>query len=101
MPEAGTAPILAEGTAGIEPASRAERAPAAKPEALGPGAYGKTGRRCETPRQGEASREAGTPPQYSRTREGTRRCYESVGAKLTSRHYRASMKRHAAARKLE
>jgi hypothetical protein len=28
----GTAPILAEGTAGIEPASRAERATAAKPE---------------------------------------------------------------------
>ena len=74
---------------------------AAKPEALEPGTYGKTGRRCETPLQDEASREAGTPPQYSRTREGTRRCYESVGTKLTSRHYRASMKRHAAARKLE
>jgi hypothetical protein len=79
MPAVDTAPALAEGTASIEPASGAERATAARPEASEPGAYHKTGRRCETPQQSEASREAETPPQ-----EGTRRCYGSASAKLTS-----------------
>ena len=59
LPAAGTAPIMAEETAGMEPASRVGRTTAAKPEALEPGACGKTARRRETPRQGEA----GTLPQ--------------------------------------
>jgi hypothetical protein len=50
------APALAEGTAGIKPASGAKRATAAKPEALQHGAYGKTCRRCKMPWQGEAGR---------------------------------------------
>ena len=36
----GTAPAMAEGTAGIELAGRAEQATAATPEALEPRAYG-------------------------------------------------------------
>jgi len=42
----GAIPGLAKGTASIELASRAEKAAAAKPEALGPGAYGKAGHGC-------------------------------------------------------
>ena len=67
MPAVDTAPALAEGTASTEPASGAERDTAARPEASEPEAYHKTGRRRETPQQGEATREAETPPQ-----EGTR-----------------------------
>jgi hypothetical protein len=37
----GTAPSMAESTAGVEPAGRAEKAAAARPEAFGLGTYGK------------------------------------------------------------
>ena len=49
-----TEPPLAEGTASIEPASGAERATAARPEALGPGVYDKAGRRRERLPQDQA-----------------------------------------------
>jgi len=42
----GAIPGLAKGTTSIELASRAEKAATAKPEALGPEAYGKAGRGC-------------------------------------------------------
>lgn len=58
----GVAPALAGGTAGVEPASGAERATAAMPEASVPGAYGKGGRRREAPPQGKAGREVEAPP---------------------------------------
>ena len=38
-----TAPSMAEGTAGIKPASGAEKAPTAQPKALEPRAYGRAG----------------------------------------------------------
>ena len=41
----GRCTSLAEGTAGVELAGRAEKATAAEPEALEPGACGKAGRR--------------------------------------------------------
>ncbi len=63
---AGTAPALAEGTAGIELVGGAERAITVKPEALEPGAYGKTGRGHETPPQGEARREVEMPLRHNR-----------------------------------
>lgn len=62
-----TAPALAEGTAGVEPASGAEKAAAAEPEALEPGVYGKVGRKRETPSQGETWRKVEPP-----TRKGKR-----------------------------
>lgn len=45
--EGGTAPALAEGISSIEPASGAERAAAARPEALEPRAYDEARRRHE------------------------------------------------------
>lgn len=48
---AGAAPALTEGTASIELAGKAEKAPAVEPEALEPGARGEAGHRCETPRE--------------------------------------------------
>ena len=51
---AGAAPALAEGTASIEPASEAERASAAKPEALTPWTQSEAGPRPETlPQEGK------------------------------------------------
>ena len=41
----GAAPAITEGTVGVEPAGRAEKAAAARPEALGPGRMGKHGAR--------------------------------------------------------
>ena len=63
LPVMGAAPALAEGTAGIEPASGAERATAARSDALGLRAHGEAGRRHETPLRGEVGREVETPPQ--------------------------------------
>lgn len=59
----GAAPALAEGTAGVEPASEAERATTARPEALASWTRRKDrrtkpGRRCES-----AGRELEAPPQ--------------------------------------
>jgi len=54
LPVVGAATALAEGTASIEPASGAERAAAANPEALEPGAHGEAEHGQETPPQGEA-----------------------------------------------
>jgi len=45
---AGAIPALAEGTASIEPTSKAERASAAKPKALTPWTQSKAGPRPET-----------------------------------------------------
>ena len=63
----GTAPALAEGTASIVSANGAERAAAARPEALEPKAHGEAGRRREMPPKSEAGREVETLP-----REGKR-----------------------------
>ena len=43
LPVVSTAPSMAEGTASIEPAGGAEKAPTARPEALEPRAYGGAG----------------------------------------------------------
>jgi len=59
----GAAPALAEGTGGVELVGGAERATTAKPEALGPGAYGEAGCGHETPLQGEAGHEIEMPLQ--------------------------------------
>jgi len=56
LPVLGAAPAQAEGTVSVGPASGAERAAAAKPDALEPVAHGKAGR------QGEAGREVETLP---------------------------------------
>ena len=48
----GTAPAPAEGTSSIEPASGAERAAAARPEAMEPRAYDEAERRHEMAPQG-------------------------------------------------
>ena len=45
---------MAEGTAGVESAGGAEKATAAKSEALEPGAYGEAGSRRDKPLQGGA-----------------------------------------------
>ena len=47
LPVVGAAPVLAEGTAGVEPAGKAEKATAAKPEALVPWAQGMAEREVE------------------------------------------------------
>jgi len=57
----GATPALAKGTASIELAGGVEKATAAEPEALEPGAHGEEGRRRETPLKSEGS----TPPQGS------------------------------------
>jgi len=46
LPVMGAIPGLAKGTASIKLASGAEKAAPAKPEALGPEAYGKAGHGC-------------------------------------------------------
>jgi len=56
----GTAPALAKGTASIESASGAERAAAARLEALEPGSHDETGRKHKMPLQSEAGREVET-----------------------------------------
>jgi hypothetical protein len=56
-----TTPVLAESTASIELAAEAEKAIAAKPEALEPGAYNEAGRGLEVetpPQEGERGPEA-------------------------------------------
>jgi len=59
LPVVGAMPGLVKGTASIELASGAEKAAAAKPEALGPGEYSKAGRGCvgriTAARQGQTS----------------------------------------------
>ena len=60
------APALAEGTVSVEPASGAEKAAAAEPEALEPGVYGEVGRKRETPSQGEAGCKVETPTRKGR-----------------------------------
>ena len=65
LPVVGAAPTLAEETAGVEPAGEAERAAAAKPEALAPWTQGEAGREVETPpREGEQELKA--PPHKGR-----------------------------------
>jgi len=56
LPVVGAAPALAEGTAGVEPAGEAEKATAAKPEALVPWAQGMAEREVEMlPGEGKPS----------------------------------------------
>lgn len=57
----GATPAMAEGTASVEHAGGAEKATAAKLEALEPGAYGEAGNRREMPLQGDASHRVETP----------------------------------------
>ena len=49
LPIMGIAPALAEGTASVGPAGKAETASTAEPEALAPWTQGKTQREVETP----------------------------------------------------
>ena len=67
LPVAGAAPALAEGIAGVEPAGEAERAAAAKSEALAPWTQGETRPEVETLREGE--READEPLQEALRRK--------------------------------
>jgi len=61
-----TAPALAEGTAGVELAGKAERAITAKPEALEPWVYGGAGRQGETPPQEHEREIDALPPEGRR-----------------------------------
>jgi len=61
LPVVGAAPALAEGTAGVEPAGEAERAMAAKSEALAPWTQGETRHEIETPSRGEGERAEALP----------------------------------------
>ena len=61
MPVADAAPALAEGAGGIEPAGEAERAAAARPEALASWTQGEAGREAEAP-PGEGEQELKAPP---------------------------------------
>ena len=54
---------MAENTASVGSAGKAEKAIAAKSKALEPGAYGKAGSRCKWPLPGEAGHGTETPPQ--------------------------------------
>jgi hypothetical protein len=63
----GVAQALAKGTAGVEHAGEAERAAAAKSEALAPWTQGETGYKIKTLRDGK--READEPPQEALPRE--------------------------------
>ena len=63
LPFMDTTPALAESTAGVELAGKAEKATAAKLEALEPEACGKTACRHEMPPQGKAGHEVKRPPQ--------------------------------------
>jgi len=56
----GTAPALAKGTASIVSANRAERAAAARPEALEPRAHGEAGHRHKMPPKSKAGCEVET-----------------------------------------
>ena len=68
QPVAGTAPALAEGTAGVEPAGETKIATAAKLEALVPWAQGETGREVVSlPQEGKAMYE---PPPDTLPLEG-------------------------------
>jgi hypothetical protein len=65
LPVVGAAPALAESTAGVEPAGEAERAAAARPEALASRTQGDAGREAEPPpREGEQELES--PPHKGR-----------------------------------
>ena len=73
LPVVGTAPVMAEGTAGVEPAGGAEKATAAKPEALEPGAYDEDCSRRGGPPQGdrrERATEREAPTRWGPQREG-------------------------------
>jgi hypothetical protein len=61
LPVADAAPALAEGAGGIEPAGEAERAAAARPEALASWTQGEAGREAEAP-PGEGEQELKAPP---------------------------------------
>ena len=75
----GTAPALAENTAGVEPTGEAERAATAKPEALASGTQGKAMREVEPPPQ-EGGQELKAPLHKGRCKpevlppEGEREC---------------------------
>jgi len=71
LPVAGAAPTLAEETAGVEPAGEAERAAAAKSEALAPWTQGETRDEVETLREGK--READEPPLEALPQKGERK----------------------------
>ena len=66
----GSAPALAESTAGVEPAGEAERATAAKSDALVPRTQGESRGEVETLWEGK--REAGEPPPQASPRKAGR-----------------------------
>jgi len=71
LPVVGAAPALAEETTGVEPAGKAERAAAAKSEALAPWTQGETRREVETLQEGK--READEPPPEALPQKGERK----------------------------
>ncbi len=86
----GTTPILAEGTASIELAGRAEKGTAEKPEVLEPRVHGEAGRRhepCEVPPQSEAGCEC-----RKRASESPMCCRERESANLMRGCKRAQMR---------
>jgi len=56
LPVTGAAPVLAEETAGVEPAGKAERAAAAKSEKLAPWMQGETRHEVKTLREGRRTK---------------------------------------------
>ena len=63
LPVVDTVPALAEGTAGVELAGKAERAITANPKALEPWAYDEAGRQAETPPQEHERELDALPPE--------------------------------------
>src|SRR5712691_6887078 len=90
LPVTGAAPVLAEETAGVEPAGEAERAAAAKSEALAPWMQGETRREVKTLREGRCVHEP-PPEALPRKRErevdkpNLRCCHESASASVPER----------------
>ena len=84
----GATPALAEGTAGVEPAGEAEKAVAAKPEALVPRAQDKAGVKSRCPH--EKGRESSMPcHRRASARSKQRRRKASLTAKSRHRRKRA------------
>ena len=89
----GAAPALAEDTAGVEPTSKAEKAVAAKSEALVPRVQGKAGCEVETPPR-EAKQELEALPQDGMHRpkllplKGKHRCRPSLQINLKKGEYK-------------
>ncbi len=94
LPVAGAIPGLAKGTTSIELASRAEKAAAAKTEALEPGAYGKGGCVQETQPPGEARRGHERLPEEGKREQdaGQNETARSAAARSVMRGHRVHLR---------